>query len=597
MSDQNVPTQSTAGNPQPEKSKLEGSTPDNEVGPPMISTSTETTPSHSAHPSFSSLQGQEVDMTPLERDFQRELVASPDSLKSRPNSRMSSPTAAQSQFNHSPFPLRQTEPLATTNMSYVQGRGNDAPTSPTNSHGNTIRSPTSSRPNSMAMNRLSGASAFSHLPGHRPAPPSPGPSRRASSNLGGLKEESETAGGAGGNGMLRARSGSKSSLGGSSTSAWSSAALSRKNSMGNPAGNGGGRARPPSQLIPPTEDDTDVKPPGPPSRTFSGTASSTPSRVPSPVEEHPDADISTSESPSGLRSTSSFFSSSNQSVPPQPRQRLQVIIRDYAFPIKDERYHGRPSLHLSVSDSTSRSAASSDIEDYSASPAGFGGGTARGERRKSSFGGWGGFSLGGFGWGSLKGSNGKGNKQSRGDLGDGGSGGALGLAKGGGTGGSSSSEQQFQRFGATDMDDLDLSSDMTPSSSYGLGEEDSDGFLSGKQAGFCGRGGSNNKRGDESGFQHDGEEELIDDEYDPHGDHEAEDLGPEPKGLYKAVYPFEAEGEPEMSVGEGEVVRIKGRGGGSGWVVGVRFEIGQKGEEVDLQEGLVPESYLEAVEQ
>jgi hypothetical protein len=77
------------------------------------------------------------------------------------------------------------------------------------------------------------------------------------------------------------------------------------------------------------------------------------------------------------------------------------------------------------------------------------------------------------------------------------------------------------------------------------------------------------------------------------GEEEGEDE--EPFGLYRAAYVFVAEGEHEISVREGEVVEVRGRGGGEGWVVAVKLG-GMKGEgKFDGMEGLVPESYLEKV--
>lgn len=71
----------------------------------------------------------------------------------------------------------------------------------------------------------------------------------------------------------------------------------------------------------------------------------------------------------------------------------------------------------------------------------------------------------------------------------------------------------------------------------------------------------------------------------------------EPAGLYRAAYMFEGMGASEMSVDEGELLLLSGRGNGNpGWVIArrMRVEDGQvhRGEAV----GLVPESYLERVE-
>ncbi|ORX34404.1 hypothetical protein BD324DRAFT_683357 [Kockovaella imperatae] len=77
----------------------------------------------------------------------------------------------------------------------------------------------------------------------------------------------------------------------------------------------------------------------------------------------------------------------------------------------------------------------------------------------------------------------------------------------------------------------------------------------------------------------------------------------EPWGLYRAVYPFEAVGEHEIGMEEGDLVDVRGRGGGEGWVVGVRKILSSDGRVVsplgrgeEEKEGLVPESYLEKVD-
>ncbi|KIM21169.1 hypothetical protein M408DRAFT_333631 [Serendipita vermifera MAFF 305830] len=91
---------------------------------------------------------------------------------------------------------------------------------------------------------------------------------------------------------------------------------------------------------------------------------------------------------------------------------------------------------------------------------------------------------------------------------------------------------------------------------------------------------------------------------------------PLPPGIYRALYAFEAEGTAEMSLAEGQLVRVVGRGGGVGWAVVEReWTPGGSGEEQserpppaqvdDAAEGsgsgalglagqaLVPEGYLE----
>jgi len=82
-----------------------------------------------------------------------------------------------------------------------------------------------------------------------------------------------------------------------------------------------------------------------------------------------------------------------------------------------------------------------------------------------------------------------------------------------------------------------------------------------------------------------GEGQMVDDE--------------EPAGMYIAAYAFESMGDNELGVEEGELVYVSGRGGGEGWVVGVRKRVvGGKivpveGEDEEGAEGLVPEAYLE----
>ncbi|PVF94925.1 hypothetical protein CPB86DRAFT_788609 [Serendipita vermifera] len=83
-------------------------------------------------------------------------------------------------------------------------------------------------------------------------------------------------------------------------------------------------------------------------------------------------------------------------------------------------------------------------------------------------------------------------------------------------------------------------------------------------------------------------------------------------GIYRALYPFEAEGTAEMSLDEGQLVKVIGRGGGVGWAVverGWRMtaeELGKTKESALNQDSdggngalalagqaLVPEGYLE----
>ncbi|WWD00317.1 hypothetical protein V866_007228 [Kwoniella sp. B9012] len=72
----------------------------------------------------------------------------------------------------------------------------------------------------------------------------------------------------------------------------------------------------------------------------------------------------------------------------------------------------------------------------------------------------------------------------------------------------------------------------------------------------------------------------------------------EPKGYYRAAYPFQALSSSEMNLQEGDLVNLVGRGNGDpGWVIARRVNI-QNGKIIGIDEkvGLVPESYLERVE-
>jgi hypothetical protein len=80
--------------------------------------------------------------------------------------------------------------------------------------------------------------------------------------------------------------------------------------------------------------------------------------------------------------------------------------------------------------------------------------------------------------------------------------------------------------------------------------------------------------------------EEDDEESDVYDDSLPESLGEFLPGLYRALYPFAAEGAAEMDLAEGQVVNALGRGGGDGWVVVATEDDGQ---------ALVPESYLELV--
>ncbi|WWC67697.1 uncharacterized protein I206_101609 [Kwoniella pini CBS 10737] len=72
----------------------------------------------------------------------------------------------------------------------------------------------------------------------------------------------------------------------------------------------------------------------------------------------------------------------------------------------------------------------------------------------------------------------------------------------------------------------------------------------------------------------------------------------EPKGYYRAAYPFEALSSSEMTLEEGDLISLSGRGNGDpGWVIARRVRVlAGKIAGIDEVVGLVPESYLERVE-
>lgn len=79
-----------------------------------------------------------------------------------------------------------------------------------------------------------------------------------------------------------------------------------------------------------------------------------------------------------------------------------------------------------------------------------------------------------------------------------------------------------------------------------------------------------------------------DDEMDDDEDGEEQEEQEDPDGLFRAAYPFEPEGVNEMAVDVGDLLDVRGRGGGGdGWVIAIRLDTSE--------EGLVPEGYLEKV--
>lgn len=101
------------------------------------------------------------------------------------------------------------------------------------------------------------------------------------------------------------------------------------------------------------------------------------------------------------------------------------------------------------------------------------------------------------------------------------------------------------------------------------------------------RGGSRSRSRRASGIEgideEDEDDHLFEDEHDDAADED--DPAVEPVGLYRMAYTFEALGEHEMDVQEGQLVDVKGRGGGEGWCIAHRVRVEYKGEEVD--EGVV----------
>jgi hypothetical protein len=225
------------------------------------------------------------------------------------------------------------------------------------------------------------------------------------------------------------------------------------------------------------------------------------------------------------------------------RKKSDVVVRDFGYTATDERHLGIfPPVPGSHSRPPSESGDKDDIF-FTTGISQLGRSGSRGgsgKRRKSSFGGWAGF-FGGWGRNrDISGGNG------------------LGLGN------------------VTKVDtDLDLSGDVTPSSSYA--EEGKFPLTSVGE-------------GEQERIHHD----VWEDDGDASGDVEGDDdFGPEPVGRYKAAYAFESLGGHEMSVEEGEMIEVKGRGGGVGWVIAVRLRTAKQSDE--MMEGLVPESYLEPV--
>jgi hypothetical protein len=89
----------------------------------------------------------------------------------------------------------------------------------------------------------------------------------------------------------------------------------------------------------------------------------------------------------------------------------------------------------------------------------------------------------------------------------------------------------------------------------------------------------------------DGEEEKEEEEVYPFDEElDSAPTPPLPPGSYRALYVFEAMGEAEMGLEEGQIVSVTGKGRGDGWAVVDDTREGKEG-----GHALVPESYLELV--
>ena len=326
------------------------------------------------------------------------------------------------------------------------------------------------------------------------------------------------------NAGLSGRTRSLSNQSGSSTSGRQGANVSRRSSAAGggwrQSFSGGLRARPPSTLIPAPGHESDTIPP-----SSSGSGSN--------------ENLNRGTIKGSLLPAASLRGSS-----PRPRSPGTIVIKDFAYTVQDDRFVG---VYPGSSNSQPASRASSEAGDLffsSGLPSGLGRSGSRGggsgNRRKSSFGGWAGFF---GGWGGR-------NRDS-------GQSGGLGLGN------------------LTKVDtDVDLSSDLTPSSSFA---EEGKSPLIGITR-------------DENGERH--HHDVWEDDVSGEGELDGEEeFGPEPVGRYRVAYAFEGLGGHEMNVEEGDMLDVKGRGGGVGWVIAVRLREASSTDE--LMEGLVPESYLE----
>ncbi|WVQ97845.1 hypothetical protein IAU59_004960 [Kwoniella sp. CBS 9459] len=330
--------------------------------------------------------------------------------------------------------------------------------------------------------------------------------------------------------------------------------------------------------------------------TANSTSTSTSTRVASD-QEHSQRDLSVPPSQARVKGdseTSSFVmaaqpeasSSSTPTTALSSALEIQVIVRDFAFESSDERYHGRGVINLRESASSvtgfkwpwqSGAGAGADEQSSSSSAGPAGGGRGAG---------WGGFGLIG-GW------RGFGNRanQSAGreddddddedqEDDDDGDDEDYRIGGVGGRGGREADERYYSSPAQSDSRSV---SDQEEDS-----QMDDDGF-------------NDDRDRDESrisGSIHLNETESGSTNYR----YKILPLLPEseePSGHYRASYPFEALSSSEMTLVEGDLLKISGRGNGDpGWVIARKVVLGQGGQVEGVEErvGLVPEGYLERVE-
>ncbi|KAJ9114205.1 hypothetical protein QFC20_001721 [Naganishia adeliensis] len=399
------------------------------------------------------------------------------------------------------------------------------------------------------------------------------------------------------------------------------------------AGSGAGRTRRPSTLIPRPGKEGETIPP-------KYASASEDKEVQDGAAQNGDAAPDTQNEEERTTDMEQQSVEETRPSPPAPR----VIVRDFGFIVTDPRYRGAfhpipgEAEDEEEDDDDARSTASGGSSGWNRFTAG---------RRKSSSGGWSGFGFGGFGFGGLSRRFSKSSRRGS-QAGLSGAGDDTESTRSG-TGSRRSSVQVGVTDASTGKSpapggiilpplphDTDVSlSDLTPSSTA----DDEPPF--GRQYVFGAGGGALLKRGASGSgsrlraLSGAGSEESTSipeanraatPDPDPRLSilsqvseeaHSASDSSPsdeaakwpsdstsgaaasvsssgttvtarEPRGRYKVLYEFEAEGEHEMSVAEGEVLLVGGRWGNMGWVIAER--VAAEGEAV--VKGLVPEGYL-----